>query len=442
MKLTEGRKYLLFISLLHLVFFILAITVGNIKLPDSIDYIWQAENIESKGSFYAYDFSQPIKIDYYSKRPPFYGLFVWGITSIIPSLYAVLFLQNILSIVSAWLVYKLLKQNFKVAKPALWAALLWVAFPNQLLYANMIMTETVLQFLITAAFYTFVKFLYAPHKSNYIFLNNMVLAVAVLTKPVMLYFWVVNLLFFIVIAVKQRRFFLPLPVLLIPAVMLVWMENNKATTGYRHYSSITHVNLKDYNTKFFLLSKYGEDVADSTISKINAKVATLPTYQQQVEYIKDTTTSIILGDVWGYGKFHAKGMVNFMADPGRFDYVNFFNVPQTESVGLMHYISKGNWAEMKQFLSSQPLWLIVVMVLGIIANGVVLISALGLLAAKHTPLLIKLYLLAFVCYIWFLTGAIGAARFKVPIYPLLIIAAALGWEWLYNYRKKLELGKK
>lgn len=442
MKLNEGRKYLLFISLLHLVFFVLAITVGDIFLLDSIDYTFQAENLKNEGSFYASDLSKEIIPHYYSKRPPFYAIFIWAITSVIPSLYAVLFIQNILSICSAYMVYKLLKENFNVPKPALWAGILWVVFPNQFLYANMIMTETVLQFLITSAFYTLVKFVANPQKTNYIYLNNMVLAVAVLTKPVMMYFWIINFLLLLLMGIKLRKFLLPVPVLLIPAVMMIWMENNKETTGYRHYSSITHINLKDYNTRYFLMSKYGEEVADSTLSQINAKVATLPSYKQQSIYIKDTTTSILLNHFFSYGLFHARGMVNFMGDPGRFDYVNFFNIPQNNDLGLLHYLSKGNWVDLKQFLSTQPLWLILVLLFTMVANGVVLVSALLVLLVRNMSLFIKLYLLAFIGYIWFLTGPIGAARFKIPIYPLLIIAAALGWEWLYNYRRKLRSDNK
>jgi 4-amino-4-deoxy-L-arabinose transferase-like glycosyltransferase len=439
MRLTEGRKYLLFISLLHLVFFILAITVGDIFLLDSIDYTFQAENFKNEGSFYASDLSKKIIPHYFSKRPPFYALFIWAITSITPSLYAVLFIQNILSICSAYMVYKLLKENFNVPKPALWAGILWVVFPNQLLYANMIMTETLLQFFITAAFYTFIKFLEKPEKWQYIWLNNIVLALAVLTKPVMLYFWVINLLLLVVVGIKLRKFWLPLPVLLIPAIMFIWMEDNKKTTGYRHYSSITHINLKDYNSRYFLMSKYGEQVADSTLSQINAKVATLPTYKEQSIYIKDTTTHIILNHFWSYGLFHARGMLNFMGDPGRFDYVNFFSIKQTDDLGLLHYLSKGNWGELKQFLSTQPLWLILVLLFTMIANGVVLVSALLVLLVRNMSLFIKLYLIVFIAYIWFLTGPIGAARFKVPIYPLIIIAAALGWELLYDYWKRRKL---
>lgn len=442
MKLTEGRKYLLFIILLHAVFFILALTGADIFLLDSIDYTFQAENFKNEGSFYASDLSKEIIPHYYSKRPPFYAIFIWAITSIVPSLYAVLFIQNILSICSAYMVYKLLKENFNVPKPALWAGLLWAVFPNQLLYANMIMTETVLQFLITAAFYTLVKFIANPQKTNYIYLNNMVLAIAVLTKPVMLYFWVINLLILLLMGIKMRKFLLPVPVLLIPAVMMIWMENNKETTGYQHYSSITHINLKDYNTRYFLMSKYGEEFADSTLSQINTKVATLPTYKEQSIYIKDTTTSILLNHFWSYGIFHARGMVNFMGDPGRFDYVNFFNIKQTDDLGLLHYISKGDWGELKQFLSTQPLWLILVLLLTMIANGVVLVSALLVLFVRNMSLFIKLYLIAFIAYIWFLTGPIGAARFKIPIYPLIIIAAALGWELIYDYRTKLKSDKR
>ncbi len=436
MKLSEGQKYVLFFGVLHAVFFVLALTIGNIQLPDSIDYIWQAENFKSQGSLYAYDFAEPLKIDYYSKRPPFYGLLIWAITSVIPSLYAVLFLQNILSICSAWLVYKLLKNNFHIPQPALWSAVLWVAFPNQLLYANMIMTETLLQFFIIASFYCFMRYFENTEKTGYIIINTILLALAVLTKPVMLYFWVINIVLLLVVGIKYRKFLLPVSVLLIPLVIVLWMQHNYKQTGYRHYSSITHVNLKDYNTKYFLLNKYGEAAADSTIAQINNKAATLPTYKQQAEYIKDTTTSIILGDVWGYGKFHARGMVNFMGDPGRFDYVHFFNIPQANNLGLMHYISKGDRGELKRFLSTQPLLLIIIMLLSTIANGIVLLLALGYLFVRNTSMWYKIYLVAFVVYIWFLTGAIGAARFKIPIYPLLIIAAALGWEALVDYHAK------
>ena len=93
--MTEGRKFLLAITLLHLVFFVLSLSMGHIVLPDSEDYIWQATNFDATGSFYAANPALPIKIDYFSKRPPFYGLFIWAITSLFSSLYAVIFFQNL-----------------------------------------------------------------------------------------------------------------------------------------------------------------------------------------------------------------------------------------------------------------------------------------------------------------------------------------------------------
>lgn len=438
--MTEGRKFLLAIAILHAVFFILSLSVGQTRLPDSEDYIWQADNFAQNGSFYAANPSLPIKIDYYSKRPPLYALFIWAITSVINSLYAVIFIQNLLSIIAAWWVYKLLKDTFRVKRAAILTVLLWAAFPNQLLYANMVMSETLLQFFIVAAFYCFVRYWQNPQKTNYIYLNNAALALAMLTKPVMLYFWVINLVLLIVLAIKHKKYLLPIPVLIIPAIAMLWSEANFSKTGYRHYSSITHINLKDYNTKYFLFSKYGSQYGDSVIAVIDDKAATLPNYAAQARFIKDTCTSILLSDVPAYGKFHARGMLNFMADPGRYDYVSFFSIPQTDGLGLLHYLSKGNLQELKGFLRTQPLWLIVVLLVEMVANGLVLLLCIAYLFAKRTPLWPKLYLLALAGYIWFLTGPIGSARFKVPIYPLLIIAAVVGGVWLaqlWSKRKKV-----
>jgi 4-amino-4-deoxy-L-arabinose transferase-like glycosyltransferase len=433
--LTEQKKYLLFMVLLHGVFFVLALTVGNIHLADSVDYIWQADNFTNTGSLYAYDFSQPIKIDYYTKRPPLYGLLVWAMQGVFGSLYVVIFLQNILSIFCAWLVYKLLRDNFAIKKPALWAALLWVALPNQLIYANTIMSETLLQLLITGAFYCFVVYI-KTKQIKWVVLNNVLLMLALLTKPVMLFFWVINALVLIYFAIKNHQYLLPISVLLIPIAAQLWSAHNYRQTGYWHYSSITHVNLKDYNTQYYLFTKYGEPYGDSVITAINTKAATLPDYKTQCLYIKDTCTHILLSDVVGYGKFHAKGMVNFMADPGRYDYVSFFNIPQTEGMGLLYYLSKGNRTELMEFIKSQPIVLLIWLLLQMLINGVLLLLAIIYLFNKTTPLWPKIYLALLVGYIWFLTGPIGSARFKVPIYPLLAIAAAVAINHLVKKRKK------
>lgn len=437
--MSNARKYLLFITLLHAVFFVLALYKGNIQLPDSGDYIWQAKNFEATGSFYANDPTQPIKIDYYSKRPPLYGLFIWGVTSIFGSLYGVLLLQNIISIFCAWLVYKLLRNDFGIEKPALWAGILWVLFPNQLLYANMVMSETLLQVLLVGSFYCFLRYL-KTNKQYWIIANIVLLALALLTKPVMLYFWVISLVVLLFFAIKNRHYLLPLAVALLLLVAYWWSGLNYQQTGYRHYSSITHVNLKDYNTKYYLFAKYGSEYGDSVIAVIDSAVTEKGSYAQQCEYIKDTCKQILLSDVPAYGKFHARGMLNFMADPGRYDYVSFFNIAQTDGLGLLHYISKGDIGELKRFIKTQPIALIIVLLLQMAANVLILLMCVVFVFTK-TPLWPKIYLLVMAGYIWFLTGPIGSARFKVPVYPLLVIAVVVA---IYNFKPlihKIKIGK-
>jgi len=433
--LREELKYLAFITVLHAVFFVMAAGYENIILPDSEDYIWQAENIKTEGSFYAADFSKPIKTDYFSKRPPLYALLVLVITTITGSLFGILFIQNILSILTAWLIYRLLKTDFKIPHAAGWSAGLWLIFPNQLLYANMVMSETLLQFLLVSAFYFFVRYT-RNQQPGWIYLNVLCLSLALLTKPVMLYFWILNAVVLVLLGIKYRQYFLPLPVLILPLIIVLWSEKNYETTGYRHYASISHVNLKDYNTKYFLFEKYGSKYGDSVINIIDTKLATLPDYKDRCEYIKDTCARIILSDIPRYTKFHIKGMVTFMIDPGRYDYVNFFAVPQGDRLGLLHYVSKGDIAELKQFLKTQPLWLVIVMAVQMLLSGLVMVLCFVSLFDKTVPFWPKLYLYLIIGYIWFITGPIGSARFKVPVYPLLIIAALVGLNYLLKWSAK------
>ncbi|HYG15767.1 MAG TPA: glycosyltransferase family 39 protein, partial [Bacteroidia bacterium] len=407
--MREELKYLAFITVLHAVFFVMAAGFENIILPDSEDYIWQAENIKTEGSFYATDFSKPVKTDYFSKRPPLYALLVLVITTITGSLFGILFIQNILSILTAWLIYRLLKTDFKIPHAAGWSAGLWLIFPNQLLYANMVMSETLLQFLLVAAFYFFVRYT-RNQQPGWIYLNVLCLSLALLTKPVMLYFWILNAVVLVILGIKYRQYFLPLPVLILPLIIVLWSEKNYETMGYRHYSSISHVNLKDYNTKYFLFEKYGSEYGDSVINVIDTKLATLPDYKARCEYIKDTCTRIILSDIPRYTKFHIKGMITFMIDPGRYDYVNFFAVPQGDGLGLLHYVSKGDMAELKQFLKTQPLWLVIVMAVQMLLSGLVMVLCFVSLFDKTVPFWPKLYLYLIIGYIWFITGPIGSAR--------------------------------
>lgn len=435
--MTEARKYLFFLVVLHAVFFVLALATGNSILPDSIDYLWQAENIKAKGSFYSFDPELGLKIDYYSKRPPLYGLVVLVFKTLSGGIWGLLLLQNILSILTWWWVYRIVKEHFNLKNAAIWVGALCLVFPNQLLYANMVMSESLLMFLLVGAFYSLLKYLQTK-RFNWIVLNNVLLALALLTKPIILFFWIVNAVILLILAIKYRTYYLPMPVFLLPMIAILWSEKNYNDTGYRHYSSITHVNLKDYNTKYFLFYKYGDQYGDSVIATIDNKIKTISDYKTQCEYIKDTCKKILLSDVVTYGKFHARGMVNFIADPGRYDYVNFFHITQTDPLGLMHYISKGNWQELKTYIKTQPVWLIVLLLLIMVANGIVFLLCIVYLFNFKTPLWPKIYLIVIVGYIWFFTGPIGAARFKVPVYPLMVIAAAVGGQTLLS---KIKRGK-
>ena len=66
--------------------------------------------------------------------------------------------------------------------------------PTSLVYTNMIMSELVLETCLFWAFFLLILYLKWPHQ-RWILFYNLLLALAVLTKPVFVYFWLPNMLF-------------------------------------------------------------------------------------------------------------------------------------------------------------------------------------------------------------------------------------------------------
>src|SRR5687768_5571471 len=99
------KRFLSALILVHLLFYILALVIGGTRIADSYDYLYQAENLREAGSFYAWNLDEPTKPDYFTKRTPGYAVFLYLLHSME---WLVLLLQNLMSIVLWWMVYKLL----------------------------------------------------------------------------------------------------------------------------------------------------------------------------------------------------------------------------------------------------------------------------------------------------------------------------------------------
>lgn len=408
---------------LHLLFYLLSLIIGGNKIADSYDYLFQAENLRESGSFYAWDMKETIKPDYFTKRTPGYAVLLYLTGSYE---WLILLLQNIMSVCVWWLVFQMLLRKKMNEKKAAWLILLVLLFQsNTLIYANSIISEIPFQLALIGGFWFLFEDIEKPSNGQWLW-AVFCFSVALLIKPVMLYFWLPLLGYAAVRAIQRKRVQILWPVFVLPMVVLLWSVHNQHVTGWAHYTSVSTVNLKDYNTRLMLESKYGFEYADEVIGGINARADTCSSYEMRNRYIQDTCKSLILANREAYAKVHLKGMLAMLLDPGRYDYVNFFGIEEEDADGLMYKLARGDFRGMWQTIIAQPFVVVFFFFFNLIGAGLLLHASLYGLKALSKDTMLVILLMLVIGYFWVLTGPVGTARYKSAILPLMVILSGMG----------------
>ncbi len=416
-KVGTNRFFLLSIVFLHLCFFIWQILHGNFYLTDSYEYLNAAANLKSDFLLYCGDLNKPIITELLTRRPPVYPLFLAGCQMISHSLILVIFLQNVMSVTGIYLVRQiLLKYGYLVKYDILFIVLLLLT-PSQLIYANMIMSDTHFQFLIILIVWFFIKYM-KERSSVYGLLYAVTLALSVLTKPVFVYFIFVNVLFFIWVSVKKSTF-KPLLISLIPLILLfTYQYRNYRQTGVFEVSSIVTANVLDFNLYFFIAKTDGMQTADSTISVIDSISALQGSYKEKVAFKKQHSIEIVMKRPVKYALFHTKGLAGFFLDPGRFDLVNFFNLNAEKINGLMFKINQIGLKGALLFLLNHSFILLSFLAIIFVSNLFKFYCFIRFIFQRNMNKYGKGLLLFMIFYVAFLTGPLGVARYIMPLAPL------------------------
>jgi hypothetical protein len=418
-KTGKDRFFLLAIVFLHLGYFVWQIIHGNYFLRDSYEYLHAAANLKSNFLLYSGDITKPVIIELFTRRPPLYPLFLLACQLISQSMIVVIVLQNVLSIAGIYMVRQIiLRYGYSAKYDILFIVLLFLT-PAQLIYANMIMSDTLFQFLLILLVWFFVKYM---NEKSYMYglLYAITLALGVLTKPVLVYFIFINVLFFIWISFK-RATLKPLLLSLIPLILLfTYQYRNYRQTGVFEVSSLVTANVLDFNINFFLAQTEGKQTADSTISAIDSISTLQGTYKDKVAFKKQQTIVIIKQQPVRFFIYHAKGMAGFFLDPGRFDLVNFFNLNAEKTNGLLYLINQVGFKGALVFLLKHSFLLLLVLAIIFILNTFKFLFFIGFIFQGNINKYMKWFILFLIFYIAFLTGPIGVARYIMPLAPLYI----------------------
>lgn len=416
--------------LLHLLFFGFAVYHNNyypsagfkFELTDPYQYLTEAKNIIEHGVFYCGDLSKPINFDFYTLRPPIYPLFLALFYLLKTPLFVVIFFQNIISITSIVLVRKtLFLFNYKSKYDLIFLILLALT-PSQFIYANTIFSEVIFQFFIVLMFRQTLLFFYSKNKMHLLW-YSLALILAAFTKPIMYLFVVPSLIYMLYLSFKIKKYY-PAFLSFVPvlAILLMLSWNNKRTNTYQ-YSSIKTINLLNYNTRLFVMSKKGYAYADKFIDSIHYKADKIQDYALRTTYLNNASQNFLSQNFLSYGFYHLQGSVFAILDPGRFDISNFFllNTKNVNQKGILYHLNNGGiFSVLKFLINTYSIPLLMFLGLILFLNVFKLVSLMLFVFNKKIDLNFKITVLGLLVYIIILAGPVGASRYFMPLVPLII----------------------
>jgi hypothetical protein len=426
--LTINRSVLLYLFFFHLFFFIIKVYIGDFFLEDSYEYFNLAKNIKNDFTFYCGDLDDLIVVENFTKRPPFYGLFILFFSCFLKSKILVLVFQNIISILSILLTINIFSKYFETKNYKLFLLLL-LSSVSQFIYANYLMSEILLQFLIILLCYAFYNTLIK--KSFYwLFYFQCIIVLLFLTKPVFYLFVIPNIIicFWLSKRLPKASLYSIIPII----VLIMYMSWNKQRTGSFEFSSIQNLALKNYNLFYYNTNKFDIEYASKINEEINKKIENLDSYNEKQKVLKSYSIEYIKKNLFSYSWFHLKGSLRMFIDPGRFDIYNFFNFSKNSEVGFLAHINNGGIMGAFKYFIKQPLIIIIVLPIILIFNIIKFLGFIAFWIKNHKKTPSVLWLAFFIIiYVTLLTGPLSASRFLVPFLPLYCMFAAIG---ILNYK--------
>lgn len=422
MKRLPSYRILFFLITIHAVYAVAACYFKGIYLVDSYGYLMQADNLKAHGTWYAEDWNAPLLIDYFSIRPPLYAWFNIFLGWFSGSIYLVLFVQNLLSILNCWLVYQFVAKKTGITKQLNLAMIACMLFyPAQMIHANFVMTEILFQTLLLCLFFAVSAFMEQPHWKQSTVIS-VVLSLCLLTKPVSLFLPFIVLGFMLwSIAKHNQKWILTIPLLLTAMVFHGICKQNEHATGYYHYSSIKSINQLKYNARYTLVNAIGEQYADSVIAATMQQANACESYAERLKLMDTKAAEIIVEHPNAFAKLYSKGMVAFFLDPGRFDMYHFFAIEEKDKLGLMYEMQTKGLSAVKEYVKQAPVFVLLLLVLNFCWNSMVVYFFIRFLGTPNIPFILRTTIVVFVFYVAVATGPVGVSRYRVPVYPLLMI---------------------
>lgn len=422
----------------HVVALWWALASGGWSFPDSGRYVQAADNLRLHGELYARPWTagqvpQGQAVQEYTIRTIGYPLMVLGLRGELGKPVLLLVGQGMLSMLNIGFILGWWARHVR-PKTQHWilAVLGVLTFPAQIIYASTVMSEVPLQSVVLALAVMGGNFI-TTGKTKYVAGVVACVIVALLLKPVFYPFVIVVASLGLWVAWQRRQPRLALWGMIPVLVVGLYMQWNEQRTGYFHFSSIADINLLHYNAAGVVRQVEGPVAEEHWVVDVLQEAGKQPNFAARQRVIQMRAGAVLWAHPVVYARQHIQGMGALWLDPGRFDISQFLGLGTPAGGGLLAQVRAGG---MIQALQTLPLGLLSALGIILLANVARLVLAVRGFGRLRTEVPVLRYgrwvVVGLLLYVALLTGPLGAARFLVPVWPLLFGLALVGLKWRHE----------
>ena len=411
MKMVKSSKFWFWsiVVLIHVSFFSIAVQKKNFTTKDSLEYLWQSQNIKSSGSWYAGDLTQEINPALYNQRPPAYGAFLslLNVDIALNNIYLLLFIQLGISLLTIFISVQFVKLFLGEEWNRLWLLIPLVFFPSQFVYCNMVMSETLLQLFVLLSIY-FIARLIKFSQMKDLWWSQWSVAIAMAIKPIMWLFPFVAMVSFLIHFFNKKVKLIALITFIIPfTTIALFMGYSHAKTGIWEFSSIQRKLMINYNSYAILKDVFNEEEAVKTISEFQNSVDSLP-YVEKCQRIDEFNREVLFNHPMSAIKAELSGMFRFFVGHPRWDLEAF-------SYGSLNEVNSYQLNfEFKSLTYSVYLFSCA------LVGFILLIAFLKFIFSRHISYSLRGCIASIVIYFAIVTGPSASTRFRLPVFPVLM----------------------
>lgn len=403
----------------------------SIELNDTARYEKPALNLLHNGSL-AID---PESINTSSlSTTPGYSLFIAGIYSLLGEDRYFLVLVQILTSSLTILIIFFIAKKLWTTRIALIASILMAVEPLQILYSQIVISETLFTLFITFSVLSIIYLFSSKDKHSqykWALILGFSIACSTMIKPVSYYLVVVIIIGLALsrnqLGYKWKHLARVLVITMLPAILMysAWQVRNGMLTGVFEINDAKSETLLFWKAKGVLMLKNSLTEDEAQLAILKLLPSKFHSFKEKMKLEKELAVKIIKNDLGNYFLLSVKSLKNIMLGIGLDSQARYYGA-ETNAKGRNKLVKKKNILNMYK-----PWFLLVIAYSSAFMLLVYLFATYGFISSFNlctaNKIINYLMLAVIVYFILISSGHISAySRMRVPIIPIFILYASYG----------------